>query len=279
MSIRQWYMGTWRYALLLVLILLTFFPIWIMIVTSLKTNTQFYENLIGFTLPFQWSNFSQAWQQISPYIVNSVIVTTATVAGVVTFSTLAAYAFARMRFSGKEILYYVFLILMMVPGVLTMIPQFVLVKNLGLLDSLWALILPYIGGGISSGGIAFAIFVLRSFFTSLPDELFQAARIDGASELQVFWRLGLPLIRPAVATVAILQILSTWNDYIWPSATLYTNTFFTLPLGLVTFQGNHLTDWGPLMAGYTIASVPLVLLFAFTTRTFIEGLTQGGLKL
>jgi multiple sugar transport system permease protein/raffinose/stachyose/melibiose transport system permease protein len=201
------------------------------------------------------------------------------VAGVVAFSALAAYAFARLRFLGKEILYYMMIALMMLPGILTMVPQFVLVKNFGLLDSLWALILPYISGGVASGGVAFAIFVLRSFFTSLPDELFQAARIDGASELQVFWRLGVPLIRPALATVAILQTLGTWNDYIWPSATLYTNAFFTLPIGLVAFQGNHLTDWGPLMAGYTIASLPLVVLFAFTTRTFIDGLVQGGLKL
>jgi multiple sugar transport system permease protein/raffinose/stachyose/melibiose transport system permease protein len=278
-TIRNAYTASWRYTLLLVLVVLTLFPIWLMLATSLKNNVQFYDNFLGLTLPFRWANYRRAWLEISPYILNSFIVTIVTVAGVVAFSALAAYAFARLRFLGKEILYYMMIALMMLPGILTMVPQFVLVKNLGLLDSLWALILPYISGGVASGGVAFAIFVLRSFFASLPDELFQAARIDGASELQVFWRLGVPLIRPALATVAILQTLSTWNDFIWPSATLYTNALFTLPVGLVSFQGNHLTDWGPLMAGYTIASLPLVLLFAFSTRTFIEGMIQGGLKL
>jgi multiple sugar transport system permease protein/raffinose/stachyose/melibiose transport system permease protein len=163
---------------------------------------------------------------------------------------------------------------MMLPYVLTLVPQFILIKNFGLLDTRWALILPYI-----SGGVVFAIFVLRSFFSTLPQELFEAAYIDGASELQVFWRLALPLIRPAVGTVAILQILGTWNDYIWPSVVLLSDQLFTMPIGLVAFQGHHTTEWGPLMAGYTLASLPLVILFALTTRTFIEGLTQGGLKL
>jgi ABC-type glycerol-3-phosphate transport system permease component len=150
----------------------------------------------------------------------------------------------------------------------------VLIKNFGLLDSRWALILPYI-----SAGIAFATLVLRSFFDSLPEELFEATRIDGASEVQVFWYLGLPLIRPAVATVAILQILGTWNDYIWPSVVLYSNANFTIPIGLVAFEGQHITQWGPLMACYTLAAVPLVALFAVATRSFIDSLVQGGLKI
>jgi multiple sugar transport system permease protein/raffinose/stachyose/melibiose transport system permease protein len=163
---------------------------------------------------------------------------------------------------------------MMVPGVLTLIPSFVLIKNLNLLDTRWALILPYI-----AGGDVFAIFVLRAFFASLPEELFEAARIDGAGELGAFWRIGVPLVMPALGTIAILQVLSSWNDFIWPLIVLFDEPIKTLTLGLIAFQGRHTTDWGPLMAGYTIASIPLVVLFALTTRTFIEGLTSGGLKL
>jgi len=263
-----------RHAVLLVLVVMTLYPIYLMLVTSGKSNAQFADDFQGIALPVHLENYTLAWGEISPYILNSTLVTVATVAGVVTFSTLAAYAFARMRFFGKELLYYLVIALLMVPGVLTLIPQFILIKTFSLLDSPWALILPYI-----SGGVVFAIFVLRSFFSSLPDELFQAARIDGASELQVFWALGLPLIRPAVGTVAILQILGTWNDYIWPSVVLYSDPLFTIPIGLVAFQSKHTTEWGPLMAGYTLAAVPLVVLFAVTTRTFIAGLTQGGLKL
>lgn len=281
MAVRRWSGGAARHLVLLLLVAATFYPIYLMLITSVKNNTQFAQSFSWIVLPLQWPNYVAAWQQISPYILNSVIVTTATVAGVIACSTLAAYAFARMRFVGKEVLYYLVIALMMIPGVLTLVPQFVLMRNFGLIDSLWALILPYVSGGIAfaSGGVAFAVFVLRGFFDSLPDELFQAARIDGASELQVFRRLALPLIRPAVATVAILQILSTWNDYIWPSVVLYSNQVFTIPIGLVFFQTHHTTDWGPLTASYTLAAIPLVVLFALTTRTFIEGLTQGGLKL
>ncbi len=270
-----------RHLVLLLLVAATFYPIYLMLITSVKNNTQFYQNFSWIAFPLQWQNFVVAWQQISQYIFNSVIATTATVVGVVVCGTLAAYAFARMRFMGKEVLYYLVIALMMIPGVLTLVPQFVLMRNFGLIDSLWALILPYISGGIAfaSGGVSFAVFVLRSFFDTLSEDLFQAARIDGASEVQVFWHLALPLVRPAVATVAILQILSTWNDYIWPSVTLYSNAVFTIPIGLVAFQTHHTTDWGPLMASYTLAAAPLVILFAFTTRTFIDGLTQGGLKL
>jgi ABC-type glycerol-3-phosphate transport system permease component len=266
---------TWlRHVILLVLLAMTLYPIYLMLVTSGKTNAQFLDDFQGIAVPFHLENYALAWGEIDGYVLNSVIVTTVTVVGVIACSTLAAYAFARMRFVGKELLYYLVIALLMVPGVLTLIPQFILIRSFALLDTRWALILPYI-----SAGVVFAIFVLRSFFAALPDELFQAARIDGATELQVFWSLGLPLIRPAVGTVAILQILGTWNDYIWPSVVLFSNGLFTIPIGLVSFQTRHTTEWGPLMAGYTLGAVPLVVLFALTTRTFIEGMIQGGLKL
>jgi multiple sugar transport system permease protein/raffinose/stachyose/melibiose transport system permease protein len=266
-----------RVALYLILIALaaaTLAPLALMVITSFKDNDEFYRNFAGVVLPLHPANYVLAWGEISHYILNSVIITGGSVIGVVALAALAAYAFARLSFPGKELLYYVVIALMMLPGVLTLVPTFVIVYHLGLLDTRWALILPYI-----SGGVVFATFVLRSFFASISEELFEAARIDGAGELRVFWHLGLPLIRPALATVAILQILSTWNDYLWPLVTLYTDSNFTLTIGLVAFQGRHSTDWGPLMAGYTIAALPLVLLFAFTTRTFIAGMTQGGLKL
>jgi len=280
-ALRRWTGSGLRHLVLLILVVATFYPIYLMLITSVKNNTQFYQNFGALLFPLQWQNYGVAWQEVSQYILNSALVTIGTVVGVIICSTLAAYAFARLSFVGKEILYYMIIVLMMIPGVLTLVPQFVLMRNFGLIDSLWALILPYISGGIAfaSGGVSFAVFVLRGFFDSLPDELFQAARIDGASERQVFWYLALPLIRPAVATVAILQILSTWNDYIWPSVTLYSNAVFTIPIGLVAFETHHTTDWGPLMASYTLAAVPLVTLFALTTRTFVDGLTQGGLKL
>ena len=262
------------WTVLLALAAMTLAPIYLMVVTSIKTNPQFYSEVIGVTFPMHLDNYALAWAEISPYVLNSVVITVLSVTGVLALASLAAYSFARLSFPGKEVVYYVVIALMMLPGVLTLVPSFIIVRNFGLLDSRWALILPYI-----SSGVVFATFVLRSFFAGISEELFEAMRIDGATELRVFWYLGLPLIRPALATVAILQILTTWNDYLWPLVTLYTDSNFTLTIGLVAFQGRHLTQWGPLMAGYTIAAVPLVLLFAVSTRTFIAGMTQGGLKL
>ena len=274
MAGKRWHLAAPRHLVLLLLAALTLYPVYQMVITSLKDNVQFYSSFLSLSWPLHLSNYGVAWEVVSRYILNSAIVTGVTVVLVVTFSALAAYAFARLQFVGKELLYYMVIALMMIPFILTLVPQFILVKNFNMLDTWWALILPY-----TSGGIAFAIFVLRSFLGALPEELFEAAHMDGASELQVFWFLGLPLILPAISTVAILQMLSTWNDYIWPSVTLFSNQMFTLPLGLVAFQGHYINNWGPLTAGYTIASVPMIALFAIATRSFMEGLTQGGLKL
>jgi ABC-type glycerol-3-phosphate transport system permease component len=123
-----------------------------------------------------------------------------------------------------------------------------------------------------------AIFIMRSFFASLPEELFEAARIDGASELWVFLNIAVPLVRPVLVTIAILQVLSSWNDYLWPFLVLQSDSLKTLVVGLVSFQGRFSTDYGPLMAGYAIASVPLLILFFIAMRSFIEGLSQGALK-
>jgi multiple sugar transport system permease protein/raffinose/stachyose/melibiose transport system permease protein len=137
------------------------------------------------------------------------------------------------------------------------------------------LILPYI-----ASGQVLAIFVMRSFFAGLPEELFESARIDGAGELAAFWRIALPLTKPVMATVAIMQVLYIWNDYTWPFVIAEQDTSLsTLVVGLVQFQGRHTTDWGPLMAAYTIGATPLVILFFFTARLFIRGLTAGALRI
>ena len=175
--------GPIRHLLLLALVLGSLYPIFLMLITSVKDNTEFYQDFQWLVPPFHWSNYSTAWNAVSPYLLNSLVVTIVTVAGVVGCGALTGYAFARMRFFGKEILYYMVIALMMIPSVLTMVPEFILAQNFGLIDGWWALILPYISGGIAftGGGLPFTTFVLRSFFESLPDELFQAARIDGAS--------------------------------------------------------------------------------------------------
>jgi ABC-type glycerol-3-phosphate transport system permease component len=271
-------MRRWReapaYTVLGVLVALTFAPFFFLLTLSLKNNAQFYQSFWAVSPPFRWDNYATAGPELWPYMINSLIVSGASVAGVVVLSCFAAYAFARFRFAGREVLYYMVLALMMIPSILTLVPQFLLVKNLGLLGTRWALILPYI-----AGGQVLAVFIMRAFFASLPEELFEAARIDGAGEVGAFWRIALPLTKPVLGTVAIMQVLATWNDYVWPFVvTAQTPSLRTLVVGMVAFQQRHYTDWGPLMAGYTLGALPLVVLFFFSVRYFVQGLTAGALK-
>ncbi len=272
---------------LVLLVALTFYPFVFLLQTSLKDNAQFYHRFWSFGPPFHWENYAAAWEAIQHYVLNSVVVTVVTVAGTLLVASLAAYAFARHRFPGREPLFYAVLSLMMVPGVLTLISSFMWMKRFplaggndlwgaggtGLLDSHLALVLPYV-----AGGQVFAIFILRSFIAALPEELFEAARVDGASEWRLYSRIAMPLCKPVLGTVAIMVTLSTWNDYVWPLIVLSDDTRKTLSIGLAFFRGAYVTTYGPLMAGYALASLPLLLLFLLTMRTFIAGLTSGALK-
>jgi len=262
--------------LLLVLLgIFTFYPLIFTLFTSFKDNSQFYSTFWGPAFPLHWSNYSDAWNQLYPVIVNTIFVGVVSAFGVVFLASLAAYVFARHRFPGHDALFYAIIALLMIPGVLTLIPLFLLVKDLRLLNTYWVLILPYI-----AGGQAFAIFVLRSFIASQPEEIFESARIDGAGEFTIYQRIALPMAKPILGTLAILSLLSTWNDYIWPSVTLRNPDLWTISLQLVSFssQWASLQQYGPMFAGYVIASIPLLILFMFTMRLFIEGLASGAIK-
>jgi ABC-type glycerol-3-phosphate transport system permease component len=262
-----------RILFLSVLGFLALYPVIFIVTTSFKSLNQFYANFWFPSWPPDFGNYAQAWSAVSGYLLNSVLVTTLSTLGVVTVSCLSAYAFARFQFPGRQLFYYLVIFLLMVPAVLTLVPSFLLVKDLGLLNTRWALVLPYIATGQVLG-----IFILRQFFAGLPEELFEAARIDGASEFRVFWRIGVPLVRPTLVTVAILEVLVVWNDYLWPFIVTRDKSVQTVVVGLVEFQTRFYTNWGALMAGYVIAALPLLVLFALAMRSFISGLTQGGLK-
>jgi len=261
--------------LLIFLGICTFYPLLFTLFTSFKDNSQFYSTFWGPALPLHWSNYADAWRQLYPVLLNTVLVGVVSAFGVVFLASLAAYVFARHRFPGSSVFFYAIIALLMIPGVLTLIPLFLLVKDLGLLNTYWVLILPYI-----AGGQAFAIFVLRSFIAALPEEIFESARIDGADEFTIYRRIATPMAKPILGTLAILSLLSTWNDYIWPSVTLRNQDLWTISLKLVSFssQWASLQQYGPMFAGYVIASIPLLLLFMFTMRLFIEGLSTGALK-
>ncbi len=261
--------------LLIFLGIFTFYPLLFTLFTSFKDNSQFYSTFWGPAFPLHWANYADAWRQLYPVLLNTVLVGVVSAFGVVFLASLAAYVFARHRFPGSNFFFYAIIALLMIPGVLTLIPLFLLVKDLGLLNTYWVLILPYI-----AGGQAFAIFVLRSFIAAQPEEIFESARIDGAGEFTIYRRIAAPMAKPILGTLAILSLLSTWNDYIWPSVTLRNQDLWTISLKLVSFssQWASLQQYGPMFAGYVIASVPLLLLFMFTMRLFIEGLSTGAIK-
>ncbi|MFI6348589.1 carbohydrate ABC transporter permease [Streptomyces sp. NPDC050560] len=205
------------------------------------------------------------------WFANSFLVSVVAVVSNLLLGSLGGYAFARMRFAGSRALLVLMLATMAIPFQLTMIPTFLVMKRLGLIDTLGALIVP-------SLVTPFAVFLLRQFFLSLPRELEEAAWIDGCSRLRVLLRIVLPLSRPALSTVAVLTFLTTWNDLTWPLIAINHDAQYTLQLGLTTFQGQHHTRWSAVMAGNVITVLPVLLAFLFAQKTFIQSITSSGLK-
>ena len=205
------------------------------------------------------------------WFLNSLIVSGVAVVSNLVFGSLGGYAFARMRFFGSRTLLVLMLATMAIPFQLTMIPTFLVMKSLGLIDTLGALIVP-------SLVTPFAVFLLRQFFLSLPRELEEAAWMDGCTRLRVLLRIVLPLSRPALSTVAILTFLTTWNDLTWPLIAINHDVQYTLQLGLANFQGRHHTQWAAVMAGNLITVLPVLLAFVGAQKSFIRSITSSGLK-
>ncbi|MEU5518888.1 carbohydrate ABC transporter permease [Streptomyces griseoaurantiacus] len=205
------------------------------------------------------------------WFANSLIVSVTAVVSNLVLGALGGYAFARMRFAGSKLLLGMMLATMAIPFQLTMIPTFLVMKRMGLIDTLGALIVP-------SLVTPFAVFLLRQFFLSLPRELEEAAWLDGCSRLRVLFRIVLPLSRPALSTVAVLTFLTTWNDLSWPLIAINHDTQYTLQLGLTTFQGQHHTRWSAVMAGNVLTVLPVLLAFLAAQKTFIQSITSSGLK-
>jgi len=259
---------------LLVILALSFVTIALMIFLSLKDNGQIYGRFWSLPDPARWENYRDGWITMRRYIFNSLLYSLASVVGVVFLSSLSGYVFARHHFPGKEIIYVVILALLMVPGILTLIPTFVLVRQLGLINTPWALILPW-----TAGGQIFGILLCRSFFATLPQELFDAAKVDGASDFEQYFRIALPLSWPILVTLAIMHLVGSYNDFIWPLLAISDQNIQVVTVGLTQFRNEFGTvNWGPRMAAYAVSSVPLVILFAFGMRFYVRGLTSGAVK-
>lgn len=222
-----------------------------------------------------FASYRQAWQAIRPFMVNTLLVCFMTAGAVLMFSSLTAYVLSRHRFWGARTLYYFIIATMMFPAVLTFVPGFLLVKSLGLLNTYWAMVLPY-----TASGQAFAVFVLKAFFDSLPEELFEASRLDGAGHRHTYWHIVLPLSKPVLSVILVVSVVGTWNEFMWPFVTQPDGRNHVIASGLFVLAtssaqtGNAAT----LFAAYMLSSIPLLMLFAFATRPFVRGVTTGTLK-
>ena len=230
-----------------------------------------------FGLPEVWSlsNFVEVWHSgnFDVYFRNSIIVVVGAEAIILTLSAMAGYALGRYRFRLNGALYTLVLIGLMVPAKLLLVPLFIQLKNMGLLDSLWGLILVYAAGGVPAG-----VFIMTGFFRALPSALESAARIDGANDWTIFRRIMLPLVRPQLAIVAIYTAIPIWNDFLLPIVFISSPNLKTVPQGLSVFFGEHAVNMGALFAGLTISALPLVIVYLFLSEQFIKGLTAGAVK-
>ncbi len=260
-------------ALLLFLIVLTLTPFYLLLVNSFKNATGIMRTPFSIPLNPLFSNYVKALPQIVRPMLNSLLVTLAIIVLTCAVSLLAAYSFARFRFPFKEPLYFAVIALLMIPGFVLLIPQFIQVVNLGLYDSYWALILVP-----AAYQVAFGTFLLRSSIESIPRSLFEAAAIEGASDIQILRHLVLPMSKPILATVTILTGLSSWNNYIWPLVASSSSTTKQISVALTELIRDTVSGNGILFAGYVCASLPIIILFSIASKYFIEGLSQGAVK-
>jgi multiple sugar transport system permease protein len=265
---------TLAYLALALLAALALIPFLWMLSTSLKSLDEV------FLFPPKWipskvhfENYASLWRDfpMSTWIFNSLKVTLSVTIGVLITSSMAAYAFSRINFPGRNFLFYVYLAALMVPGWVMLVPNFVLMRKLGWIDTHWALIIPAIAQ-------PFGTFLLRQFFMTIPKELEEAARVDGAGHFQIFTKVILPLAKPALATLFVFQFLAIWNEFLWPLIVLNSPDKFTVPLGLGYLNTAHSTDWTRLMAGSLILMLPVIILFVVAQRYYVRGIALTGIK-
>lgn len=225
------------------------------------------------SISFNWSNFKKVWTVIpfGRYYLNSLLVAITVTLGQLLTSSMAAFAFARLHFPGRDKLFFLYLATLMIPAQVTMIPLFILMTELKLVDTYWALILPPMFS-------AYGTFMLRQFFLTLPHELEEAARIDGCGYWLIYWKIILPLSKPALATLGVFTFMGAWNSFVWPLIMTNSDSMRTLPVGLAAFNGQYTTEWSLLMAGSAMMILPLLAVFIFGQRFFVKGIQLGAVK-
>lgn len=262
-------------AVLLTISVLFILPFFWMLMTSLKAPVELMKWPPGwFPETFRWQNYEEAVTFIPffRYVGNTMVITLGSIIGVLISCPMVAYGFSHIDWPGRDVLFVVMLMTIMIPFPVTMLPLYVLFARIGWINTYLPLVLPLFFG------VPFYIFLLRQFFMTIPGELTDAARIDGASEPRIYWQLILPLTKPALATVVLFQFLSSWSDFLGPLLYLRDNDMFTIAVGLQMFHSEHDTEFHLLMAASTILTVPIIVIFYLVQRTFIQGITLTGLQ-
>jgi raffinose/stachyose/melibiose transport system permease protein len=263
------------HSLLIGVSVLCVFPLIWALSSSLKTQSTVFSDMSLIPKDPQWGNYVEAWTKgdFGLYFMNSVFYTSIVVVGVILVSSLAAYAFSRFEFPGKNFLFYLLIATMMIPIPGTIIPLYVLLVKLGLANTAIGYILPQINGGLALG-----IFLMKTFFDDLPKELEESARIDGCGRLRVYAYIAIPLAKPAIAVLAIFNVLNVWNEYLLAMLVLSDKGLMPLQRGLMVFQGAHITEYPLLMAGICITIAPVMLLYLALQKYIIKGITAGAVK-
>lgn len=276
------------YCLVILISLTTVLPFIWTLSTSFKSDSEILSGSMQI-IPshFTWDHYKEVFETMPflNYLKNSLILALGGVATNLFFGSLAGYSFGQLKFKGKKPIFLVFLASMMVPSIVTMIPTFIVLRGfplaggndltgtggLGLINSYWAILLPGAAG-------AFSIFFMKQFFEQLPKELGESARIDGASEFKIFWNVYFPLAKPALTTLGIMTFQAGWNAFMWPMIVLNADEMKTVQVGLAAFQYNYNTNYGPLMAGTILATLPVLVLFIFAQRNYVQGMADAGIK-
>ena len=260
--------------ILVVSLFMVLYPLLMMIFGAFKSGTEYNQNKFFPALPLRITNISDAFDKINGYLMNTIIVGVLGISGLIFISSMAAFAMTKLRFIGSSVCFAMIMALTMMPGILSLTPQFLLYQGLGLQDSIFALVLPY-----WTGSCVFGVFLLKGFYGGLPNELFEAAELDGAGSFQKYVMIAVPLSLPIIATLVIMQITNVWNDLLWPKLIMSPENY-TIAAGLAFSFETVTTIAQPIkFAGYLVASVPVVLLFVFFNRFYVEGLASSGIKL
>ncbi len=277
MGFRSWQLSSrvLTYAFLALLAIVFLYPVVLMLMAAFKTTPEIFRQPFALPETLNLSSFQEVWRRANfgRYLFNSLLITGSSALLLLATAAPAAYALSRYSFRLKTLVFVFFLAGIMVPIRLGVLPLYILIREIGLLDTPLALILIY-----TASGMPMAVFLLTTFFRNLPRELEDAARIDGCTEQQIYYRIMLPLVRPGLATVVIVNVVPWWNDFFFPLLFLPSGTWRTIPLGMQIFFGQHLTNWSLVFAGMALASLPLLLIYLLMSRQFIAGLTAGAVK-